>query len=81
MRSFPNLEERALLVHALRKAAEQFEDSAVALERLLAQALAAQFRAMPVMRARWRNEWQFTFNGEPVFHWSTPFGALKPVRE
>jgi|SRR6516225_154289 hypothetical protein len=27
MRSFPNLEERALLVHALRKAAEQFEDS------------------------------------------------------
>ena len=44
MRSFLNLEERALLVHALRNAAEQFEDSAVALERLLAQALAAQFR-------------------------------------
>jgi len=44
MRSFLNLEERALLVHALRNAAEQFEDSAVALERLLAQALAVQFR-------------------------------------
>jgi hypothetical protein len=44
MRPFLNLAERALLVHALRNAAEQFEGNAVALERLLAQALAVQFR-------------------------------------
>jgi hypothetical protein len=44
MPSFLNLAERALLVHALRNAAEQFENSAVALERLLARQLAAQFR-------------------------------------
>ena len=44
MRPFLTVWERAMLVHALRDAAERFKDSAVALERLLAQALAAQFR-------------------------------------
>lgn len=56
MRPFLTVWARAMLVHALRDAAERFEDSAVALERLLAQALAAQFRRHAGDAVRWRSE-------------------------